>query len=91
MLPLDDDDLEARLPPEEERPDELLVAELPFRTVVLAALPEELPELLDAADPERTPAVIPVPDDRPDGILVGRSARFRVRAVVVFLSSGSLR
>jgi hypothetical protein len=91
LLPLEDD-FEARLPLEEDLPDELLADELPFRTVDRAVPPEEdVPELLDAADPERALVVIPLPDRGVDGILVGRSLRLRVRAMVVFRASGSVR
>ena len=89
MLSLDDDDFVALLPLEDERPEELLVAELPFRIVVRAVLPAELPELLEAVDPERTLVVIPVPEGGLEDVLVGKSARFRVRAVVVSFLSGS--
>jgi hypothetical protein len=61
LLPLEDD-FEARLPPEEDLPEELLLAELPFLTVDRAVPPEDAPELLDAAEPERTLVVIPPPD-----------------------------
>ena len=88
FLLLLEDDFVARLPLEEDLPDELLVAELPFLTVDRAVLPEEeAPELPDAAVPERTLVVMPPPD----GILVGRSLRLRVRAVVVFRVSESPR
>ncbi|MFC1484815.1 hypothetical protein ACFL6Q_07200 [Candidatus Neomarinimicrobiota bacterium] len=89
FLLLLEDDFEARLPLEEDLPDELLADELPFLTVDRAVLPEDVPELPDDAAPERTLVVIPPPDCRLDGMLVGRSLRLRVRAVVVFCASES--
>jgi hypothetical protein len=89
FLLLLEDDFEARLPLEEDLPDELLADELPFLTVDRAVLPVDLPELPDDAVPERTLVVMPPPDRALDGILVGRSLRLRVRAVVVLRVSES--
>jgi hypothetical protein len=91
FLLLLEEDFEARLPLEEDLPDELLADELPFLTVDRAVLPEDVSELPDDAVPERTLVVMPPPDRGLDGRLVGRSLRLRVRAVVVLRVSESPR